>query len=253
MGSQAPVRSDPEDSHRGFRAQISGFVLAGGRSSRLGEDKAVLPWPVDSDEERSATLLDHAVARLRQVCATVSICGNREFPGRGETVIPDARAGCGPLGGIVAALEHSTTEWNIFLAVDLPLLPVEVLKALVARVCLAKASATVADDAALEQIACIIPQLDGRPQPLCGLYRRALAPGLRKALEIGTFKIMNALQEALNGPVQTDRQRNPSLRIDLWDASDFAAKMNPAQDPREWFLNVNTPEDWRRARQLRLK
>ncbi|MGH9615633.1 MAG: molybdenum cofactor guanylyltransferase [Acidobacteriaceae bacterium] len=250
MGSQAAVRSNPEDSGKDFRAQISGFVLAGGRSGRMGEDKVLLPWP--GQDLNKGTLLDHAVARLKHVCATVSICANREFPGRGETVIPDARAGCGPLGGIVAALEQSATEWNIFLAVDLPFLPVEALEAQVARVYRAEEGPIVADNSSLQQIACVIPQLDGRPQPLCGLYRRSLASGLRHALEKSTFKVITALQEALIHSIR-DRQGNLSLRIDLWDASDFAAKMNPAQDPTEWFLNVNTPEDWRRARQLRLR
>ena len=116
----------------GAPAEISGFVLAGGRSSRLGRDKATLPWPPNAFAEGNRqTLLQHSVARLQTVCSTVSVCANRDDLPFAGTVIPDALPGSGPLGGIVAALEHTTTDWNLMLAVDLPFLPVEVLQALV--------------------------------------------------------------------------------------------------------------------------
>ena len=104
--------------------EISGFVLAGGRSSRLGRDKALLPWPPNATAEgNSQTLLQHSIARLQRVCATVSICANRDDLPFAGTILPDALPGSGPLGGIVAALETSTTDWNLVLAVDLPFLP----------------------------------------------------------------------------------------------------------------------------------
>ena len=118
----------------GAPTEISGFVLAGGRSSRLGRDKATLPWPPNAFAEGNRqTLLQHSVARLQTVCSTVSVCANRDDLPFAGTVIPDALPGSGPLGGIVAALEHTTTDWNLMLAVDLPFLPVEVLQALVGR------------------------------------------------------------------------------------------------------------------------
>ena len=229
-------------------AEISGFVLAGGRSRRLGQDKALLPW---KGEGNSRTLLEHAIARLRRVCDTVSICADRNDLHPAETVISDALPGSGPLGGIVAALEQTTTEWNIFLAVDLPFLPVKVFEALVAQV--AKKKIAVAHPSSLEQIACILPQVAGMEQPLCGLYHRGLAPGLRQALEQGIFKITAALQEAVHTPMPRPEQQRGSqvFRIELWDAAGFAAAMKPSTllDPSEWFLNINTSEDWQRARQ----
>jgi molybdopterin-guanine dinucleotide biosynthesis protein A len=230
------------------RAQISGFVLAGGRSSRLGQDKALLPW---NREGNSRTLLDHAIVRLKQVCNTVSICADRDDLGRTEAVIPDALPGSGPLGGIVAALEQSATEWNIFLAVDLPLLPVEVLEVLIAHVHPTEQNAASTG----EHIVCVIPQLEGLPQPLCGLYRRILAPGLRRALEAGNLKIMTALRETVRNPTSRSelQPEDLALRIELWDAAGFAATMKPSPSlgPSEWFLNVNTPEEWQRVQQRR--
>ena len=119
------------------RRQMSGFVLAGGRSSRLGQDKVLLPW-------NGRTLLRHAIERLHQVCGIVQVCADRtdlrddlrldDLRTSGllsqDAQIRDAVSGAGPLGGIVAALEQSPSEWNLFLAVDLPLLPVPLLRAL---------------------------------------------------------------------------------------------------------------------------
>jgi molybdopterin-guanine dinucleotide biosynthesis protein A len=240
----------------GARVEISGFVLAGGRSSRLGRDKALLPWPPHGPVEgKSQTLLAHAVARLQRICNTVSICGNRDDLSRTETVIPDALPDSGPLGGIVAALEHSSTDWNILLAVDLPFLPVEVLQALTAHASATQEAVATSCRSSSSPVACVLPYLDGLPQPLCGLYHRALAPGLRRALETGKFKVMFALQEATNtdavGPeIQLP---SPALRIELWDAAGFAATMQPAPNPSEWFLNINTRDDWLRAQQLRFQ
>lgn len=246
---------DPRSPATERQIEISGFVLAGGRSRRLGQDKALLPWPGQGPcQGNSQTLLDHAIARLRRACGTVAICANRADLPCAEAVIPDALPGSGPLGGIVAALEQTATEWNIFLAVDLPLLPVEVFQALAVRV-QAKKKNTGTHASPQEQVACVLPQVDGREQPLCGLYHRCLAAGLRHALEEGNCKITAALREAVRNPAPDPEPRrgNPVLGIELWDAVAFAATMEPSPSlsPADWFLNINTPEDWHRAQHRR--
>lgn len=237
----------------GVPTEISGFVLAGGRSSRLGRDKALLPWPPNAFAKGNRqTLLGHAIARLQCVCRTVSICANRNDFAFAEAVIPDALPGSGPLGGIVAALEHSSAEWNLMLAVDLPFLPVEILQAL-ADYASPQPETQVAMEVSSLPLACVLPQLDGLPQPLCGLYHRALALGLRAALEAGKFKVMAALREACDIAVPSPdlHTAGPRFRIEMWDAEAFAATLPPAPKPSEWFLNINTPEDWLRAQQIR--
>ncbi|HTU51482.1 MAG TPA: molybdenum cofactor guanylyltransferase [Acidobacteriaceae bacterium] len=239
---------------KGAPAEITGFVLAGGRSSRLGRDKALLPWPPsDSAEENGQTLLQHSIVRLQSVCATVSICANRDDLSFAGAIIPDALPGSGPLGGIVAALEYSTTDWNLMLAVDLPYLPVEALQALAAFARSEEDPRTTSALSSLPPVACVLPQLDGLPQPLCGLYHRALAPGLRASLEAGKFKVMTALREACDFIVPSLQSASLGFRIELWNAAVFAAALPSAPNPSEWFLNINTPEDWQKARQLRFR
>ena len=92
-----------------------GFVLAGGKSSRMGTggDKAFL-------EFGGQTLLDRALTVMGEVCDRVAIVGDpARFTNYGS-VVADIFQGCGPLGGIHAALVHPPAELNLMLAVDMP-------------------------------------------------------------------------------------------------------------------------------------
>ncbi len=91
---------------------ISGFILAGGRSTRIGHDKALLDW-------HGVTLLDHMKQLLSGVCDTVRIIG--------PNGLPDDVPGLGPIGGIATALNHTATRFNLITAVDLPCLTIDFL------------------------------------------------------------------------------------------------------------------------------
>ncbi len=93
--------------------KINGFVLAGGKSTRMDHDKAMLDW-------HGLTLLAHMSNLLAGAADDVQVVG------RG--VMPDRSPGCGPLGGIVTLLELSETETNLVVAVDLPFLTLPFLK-----------------------------------------------------------------------------------------------------------------------------
>lgn len=228
---------------------ISGFVLAGGKSTRLGQDKALLPWAIHDGQV--VTLLDHAIARLRQVCSIVRVCASRDDLTDYEPLVRDAARGAGPLGGIVAALEQSQSEWNVFLAVDLPFVPVELLQAIVASVQRTQTSQSSNEKHyPPDRILCLIPHLGDRPQTLCALYHRSVAEGLRHALESGSYKIMQAVREA------TAKQTgglDASDAIAIWPAENFAltGQVAAPRSPAEWFLNINTAEDWLSAGKLK--
>jgi molybdopterin-guanine dinucleotide biosynthesis protein A len=83
-----------------------------------------------------------------------------------------------------------------------------------------------------------------------------LALRLRKALEAGRFKVMAALQQEASDPPAADSEtpsNSQALRVEMWNVAAFAAALPSAPDPHEWFLNINTPQDWRQAQQLRVK
>lgn len=95
---------------------VTGVVLAGGRSSRFGSDKAMQHW-------RGETFLTRAVKLLRPICAEVLISGGKEeYASEGCRLLKDRYNGCGPLSGIHAALTTCRTEYALFLTCDMPLM-----------------------------------------------------------------------------------------------------------------------------------
>ncbi len=216
----------------------TGFVLAGGRGTRMGQDKVLLPWG-------ESTLLEEALRKLRAVCGEARICSNRLELGTYAPVVPDivapeevatnatedASFTIGPLGGIVAALETTSSEWNLFLPVDLPLLPVEFLASLLER---ARRGSTLA----------VIPCLEGRPQPLCAVYHRDLLSGLWQVVAEGKNKVILAVESAAR-TTQATRPTSTRHGIDRYAVN--------ASESANWFLNLNTPEELKQAHRLHVQ
>jgi molybdopterin-guanine dinucleotide biosynthesis protein A len=186
---------------------VAGFVLAGGKSSRMGRDKALL-------ELDGRPLVERAMRLLGAVCMEASIAGGSEELARFGRVVPDGRTGCGPLSGIVAALEASGFDWNLMLAVDVPLVPVDLVRAL-------------AEQCAGSSAVAVVARVTGRPEPLCAAYHRRALPGLQSALNAGRFKVMTAIAES--GSVEY-------FEVDGKKAT--------------WFTNVNTQEEFTEAMRL---
>src|SRR5436305_3787601 len=109
-----------------MHSNVTGFVLAGGRSSRMGSNKALL-------ELEGTPLVQHAKGILESVCGNVFIVGQRDLYGGFGACYEDVYPGCGPLGGIHAALLNSQTEFNLITAVDTPFIKSEFLDYLVHR------------------------------------------------------------------------------------------------------------------------
>jgi molybdopterin-guanine dinucleotide biosynthesis protein A len=188
-----------------------GFAVAGGRSRRMGRDKALLPWG-------STDLLDHALDRLRAVTAETRILSGveRRYADRGVPVCLDPAPDLGPLGGLLAALEAAPARDVLLLGLDLPLVPVELLTHLV--------SLSPGKDA-------VVPLSSRGPEPLCALYCPRCLDPVRRAVEAGRLK-MTAFW-----PEVTVREVGRS-------------ELRAFGDPEVVFLNVNEPADYDRARRI---
>jgi molybdenum cofactor guanylyltransferase len=192
-----------------MHADVTGFVLAGGKSSRMGANKALLRL-------NSATLLERTVGIVAQVCERVVIGGQRELYGTFGECVEDVYPNCGPLAGIHAALMNSQTPHSLISAVDTPFLSTEFLDYLIDRALKSSAIVTA-------------PRIAGKVQPLCAVFSRDFLPLAEAALKSGRYKV-----EASFPPEQT-------LILSEADLAGF-------EIGAEMFENLNTPEDFERAR-----
>lgn len=190
--------------------EVEGFILAGGASSRMGTDKALL-------DLGGKLFLEKIAETLARVTKSVRVVG----AGRANDLgllpqVPDIYPQWGALGGLHAALDACQTEWAAIVACDLPFITGELF------VRLASLS---------ENFEAVIPvQPDGRLQPLCALYRAKPCAAVSRALIEGGERRPRALLQKIKA-----RQVAPHELSDLSGATRF-------------FMNINTPEDYLQAR-----
>jgi molybdopterin-guanine dinucleotide biosynthesis protein A len=184
---------------------VAAFVLAGGKSTRMGRDKAF----VDYD---GRTLLARMLDLARSVTADVRIVGSREKFRSYAAVVEDAFRDCGPLGRIEAALRASSSELNLILASDMPFVSREFLQYLIDQ-------ARMAPEAGV-----VVPLADGRRQPLCAVYRVEFAAVAENSLRVGQYRIDRLFERVRTRVIEPEELA--------------AAGFSPAI-----FRNLNTPEE----------
>ena len=192
---------------------VQGFILVGGASRRMGQDKAQLRLG-------SETMLERIAAQLSPVTSSVTLVGRPQaYDGHSLPTVADVYEKWGALGGIHAALSAAKTDWIIVIACDLPFVTRDLFERL----------KSYAD----ESLDAVVPvQPDGRLQPVCALYRRETClPEIERLVGEGEHT-----PRALLRSVRTEYALFRELR-DLPGSENF-------------FLNLNTPEDFERARRL---
>jgi molybdopterin-guanine dinucleotide biosynthesis protein A len=157
--------------------QAAGFVLVGGRSSRMGRDKALLRW-------NSHALVEEVAVKVRSVAGNVALVGPPErYCELGFPCLADVRPGFGPLAGIEAALASGRAELNLIAACDMPGMDLEWLRRLLRGAEQTGAQCTVIRD------------LEGVVHPLCGVYRHECLPAIRRALDEHRLRLQDVTRE----------------------------------------------------------
>jgi molybdenum cofactor guanylyltransferase len=206
----------------GMAEDAVGFVLAGGRSSRMGEDKALL-------QLGGQPLVVHALGILRGAGLTASIAGGQSALAAFAPLVADRQPGLGPLSGICSALASTSAQWAVFTSVDLPLLPASLVACLLRHARITGSVVTV-------------PSVNGFAQTFPAVVTRAAVPALERELSAGRGGCFSGfaaaaahVSEAVSGvPVES-----------MVQCGQIA---HPLGVPAAlWFLNVNTVEDLRRA------
>jgi molybdopterin-guanine dinucleotide biosynthesis protein A len=188
---------------------VTAFVLAGGKSSRMGQDKAFL-------QLGGRTLLARALEVAGAVAACTWIVGSAaKFAAFGR-VVEDVYAGQGPLAGIHAGLAITNTDLNLVLALDLPFLDPDWLRYLIFR-------------ARQSRALVVTSRAAGGLQPLCAVYRRSFAEVAEHSLRSGRNKIDRLFTE---------------VEVEVIEPEELARN----GFSEEMFRNVNTAGDWEAAK-----
>jgi molybdopterin-guanine dinucleotide biosynthesis protein A len=184
---------------------LTAIVLCGGRSTRMGQDKGALPV---GDE----TMLDRIVRIVRTIAEEVIVVSRhvQQAPA-GVTIVNDPVEDLGPLAGLAAGLAASTSDLNIVVACDMPLIKPQVLQRLVSMI-------GDTDDAC-------VTVADGHASALCGVYRSRVAKDAQALLDSGERRVMRLLDR-----VQTKR-------VD-------AALLRDIDPYLETFISVDTPDKY---------
>jgi molybdenum cofactor guanylyltransferase len=151
-------------------------VLTGGRSSRMGRDKALLPF-------RGGTLAQAVALKVANAAGSATLVGAPEIYGElGYPTLPDLYPGEGPLGAILTALAQSAVEWNLITACDMPAITVDLLTMLLETA------------ERLDADALVPVGPSGRLEPLCAVYHRRTREPLEATFAAGTRRVSAALE-----------------------------------------------------------
>jgi molybdopterin-guanine dinucleotide biosynthesis protein A len=202
--------------------EAAGFVLGGGRSSRMGSEKALALFA-------GQPLLLHALRILKEAGLSPAIAGARAPLERFAPVVTDTFPDRGPLAGICAALQATTAPLALFLPVDMPLLPPALLRFLLAV-------------AAKEASMVTVASVNGFVQTFPAVVSRSALPGLQCELAAASSGCLHALRTVAERMGET-------MTVVPMEAALRGGKLAVASAlPLEaWFLNVNSQEDLARA------
>jgi molybdopterin-guanine dinucleotide biosynthesis protein A len=194
----------------GEAANVSGFVLAGGHSLRMGQDKTLLKLGGVPMLLRTAQLVESVVG-------TVAVIGSRDpYQQFGLQIVPDDWPGAGPLGGIATALRTSHASWSLVVACDLPYLTKGWLEYLVSRAMSSSADA-------------VLPMNALGAEPLCAMYHKRSEAAIRRAMEEGIRKVQDALASIRIEPIESSQ----------WQEFNRDGSL---------FKNMNSPADYEEAK-----
>ena len=193
---------------------VSGVILIGGKSRRMGVDKRFLSLG-------GQTFLEHVVAVTETVCREIILVSAQAEPGLakgGHSFVVDEISGTGSFGGVYTGLLHSSSPYVFVVACDMPFLKSTLIEFM--------SSFRYEFDA-------VIARIDGQLHPLHGFYSKNCLPYMRKRLEQRQLSIQKICEEK-------------ELRVKILDRVDLSCSSEDLLS----FFNANTPSDFEFARKI---
>lgn len=174
----------------------SSFILAGGKSSRMGSDKGLMTF-------RGKPMVLHVAETLSRSFHSVRIISNSDaYTKFGMEVIPDDIPGKGPIGGIVTGLRKSTSEWSFFAACDMPLITTELITLLTNQI----------DNQNTAVCDAILFSIGGRLEPVFGLYHKNALVKFEVMISANQFRLQDIRNNMKVGEVDLPVSSAVSLK-----------------------------------------
>jgi molybdopterin-guanine dinucleotide biosynthesis protein A len=192
---------------------VTGIILAGGKSSRMGVNKAMLKY-------EGMSIIEHTAELMRSLFPRVIIITNdtNEYKFLGLEMFKDLFPGNGPLGGIHSGLSHSKTEKNFIVSCDMPLIS----KELVQFITEFKTAYPIT-----------LARAEGHIQQLCGIYSRSV------------LKPAESLCKNSFSPVKNEEKRRCRvLNLINTTGAEIIESFDIPFYSDDMFMNMNKPEDY---------
>ena len=147
-------------------------MLAGGKSSRMGKDKGLIPF-------KGKSMILHSIDALKPVCSSIIIIANgHQYDHLGFPVYQDIIKNSGPLAGLYTGLTQSETNLNIFSTCDSPFTTTSFFSWLISQI---------------EDCDAVVPSFKGRTYPLSALYSKSCLDVFSRNLILGKLKVKDSL------------------------------------------------------------
>jgi molybdopterin-guanine dinucleotide biosynthesis protein A len=156
---------------------LTGILMCGGKSSRMGKDKYALLY-------NALPLYKPSLTTLEKYCTQILVSSNINFPEfENYTIIEDLVKDIGPMGGIYSCLKMSKSNYNIVLACDMPLVTGDLMSKLIANL--------------KDDYDAVVPEFLGRPEPLYAIYKRSILLSIEECIKKEKYAL-NYLLSTLN-------------------------------------------------------
>lgn len=191
-------------------SEVSAIILSGGKSSRMGMEKGLIPF-------HGRALVSYAIDTLKQITQDILISANsKAYVNFGLPVVFDEHENIGPMGGIHSCLKQSKSELNIVLSCDMPFITSDIFELM-----LDKVSTNLA----------VVPWYkDDHFEPMCAIYNKALLAELERFIAMGNYKLPDLFKQV------------PVKKIDVSSGISFLHD--------SYFFNVNTVSDLTKAEKI---
>ncbi len=190
-----------------IRNDITAFILAGGKSSRMGTDKGLLPF-------QGKPMIQYIIEVLQQQFSSIQIISNVSgYTKFGFPVISDLIKDTGPIGGIYTGLMQSSTDWNFFTACDMPFLEISVIEKLTAST---------------GNFDCVVATVELQPEPLCALYNKSCIPVINEMISQKNYKLQDLLGRlritTINFNINPNNKSNPFRNLNTMKEFNLSEK-----------------------------